>query len=452
MHTLGSAPVTPMCDPVWFEDSQRFPTPVTHPNGRRSLLSETRSVVGMQNHAPVVVGLHEGLPASAGLDRFLSSLRLVHTACSVFIISEQSNVGTGVALSCKRWQAKLHLYARQDHPLRARWNESHGSKRWNERLRKATKFAVARTLLLTRAPSSLALLVDVSDVVFQADPFAIPFDSSASLYLGAEANIYGEPLNPSSVGNGVMLRSDNRNPASFAGRPVLNSGVILGRVDLHLEALKWLLSSHGAWCDQGRWNAYARLFPANVTAARLTDARFASFDRIDIDRLGPVDQRGRLLNCHGQPYAVLHRVQCCIGRACAQLAHARASIGGSTGPAPDCMRGYVNAVSCSQPALGSPGGRGRVDAVPVPRARPAVRRTSGPAHAGRDDHQHQHRRHGHRHDAKPKALPLAKAKTTTGKTSASASGHDGRQALMPRRHGRQHDAKPQGKPARSAPH
>ena len=24
LHTLGSAPVTPMCDPVWFEDSQLF--------------------------------------------------------------------------------------------------------------------------------------------------------------------------------------------------------------------------------------------------------------------------------------------------------------------------------------------------------------------------------------------------------------------------------------------
>jgi hypothetical protein len=97
-------------------------------------------------------------------------------------------------------------------------------------------------------------------VSFQASPFEPP-PPAEQLYVGAEANRYGELANPSSVGGDEMLRSDGRDPRTFTGRTVLNSGVILGQLPTLLAYLDWLLASAGPWCDQGRLNAFALAFP-----------------------------------------------------------------------------------------------------------------------------------------------------------------------------------------------
>ncbi len=67
---------------------------------------------------------------------------------------------------------------------------------------------------------------------------------------------------------------DGRDPRTFTGRTVLNSGVILGQLSTLLAYLDWLLASAGPWCDQGRLNAFALAFPERVAAPPLGASRF----------------------------------------------------------------------------------------------------------------------------------------------------------------------------------
>ena len=256
-----------------------------------------------KSRLPLVLGVHESQPARAGLLEFLSALRSVlpPSAADVVIVSERRRVGEGVEAACAQHGASLHRYAHREYTwVRNGSGEPRRSKRWNDRLRKAIKFAVARDVLRERLSTGssggasggggLALLADVSDVSFQASPFEPP-PPAEQLYVGAEANRYGELANPSSVGGDEMLRSDGRDPRTFAGRTVLNSGVILGQLPTLLAYLDWLLASAGPWCDQGRLNAFALAFPERVTAPPLGASRFLTFDRFDLGRL-KVDGRG----------------------------------------------------------------------------------------------------------------------------------------------------------------
>ena len=152
-------------------------------NGTLPPVASTSALVG--RWPPLIVGIFESLPASAGLLAFLASLRRVlpPAAADVLILSESGRVGEGVGAACASHGARLHTFEQREYVwVRQGAEVPRRSKRWNDRLRKAIKFAVARDLLRqwqqqARGPPSgegsslaggLALLVDVSDVVFQA--------------------------------------------------------------------------------------------------------------------------------------------------------------------------------------------------------------------------------------------------------------------------------------------
>ena len=140
------------------------------------------SLVSLKSRLPLVLGVHESLPARAGLIEFLSALRSVlpPSAADVVIVSERSRVGEGVEAACAQHGATLYRYALREYTwVRNGSGVPRRSKRWNDRLRKAIKFAVARDVLRERLSgggggggggggSGLALLADVSDVSFQA--------------------------------------------------------------------------------------------------------------------------------------------------------------------------------------------------------------------------------------------------------------------------------------------
>jgi hypothetical protein len=97
----------------------------------------------------------------------------------VVIVSERSRVGEGVEAACAQHGATLYRYALREYTwVRNGSGVPRRSKRWNDRLRKAIKFAVARDVLRERLSGGggggggggvgLALLADVSDVSFQA--------------------------------------------------------------------------------------------------------------------------------------------------------------------------------------------------------------------------------------------------------------------------------------------
>jgi hypothetical protein len=129
---------------------------------------------------PLVLGVYESLPARAGLLEFLSALRSVlpPSAADVVIVSERSRVGEGVEAACAQHGATLYRYALREYTwVRNGSGVPRRSKRWNDRLREAIKFAFARDVLRERLSgggggggggSGLALLADVSDVSFQA--------------------------------------------------------------------------------------------------------------------------------------------------------------------------------------------------------------------------------------------------------------------------------------------
>lgn len=333
--------------------------------------------------APLVIGLHTGMPADAGLGTFLQTLRRVRRGapCEIVVLSEQAHVGRGVAAACARHAAELFEYLRADYPFRRGWNATIRSPRWNYRYLKALKFAVARSVLAHRRPTGLVLLVDISDTLFQADPFGLAFDP-ATLYLSAEANIFGDKRNPSSVGNVPMLLSDGRDPAQFTGRPILNSGAILAGAKAMRQYLGWLLESQEGWDDQARLNAYARQFPERITAPLLTSSRMLTFDRLDLDRFGELDAEGRVLNCEGAPYVLMHRVDSCIGRRCLQvplMGPRLKALERATGARKLGHGSFINDVSCSTTT-------GTVTKVGVAaRHRPAFAPTLH--HAPRDHHE-----------------------------------------------------------------
>ena len=125
-----------------------------------------------------------------------------------------------------------------------------------------------------------------------------------------------------------------------------------------LELASWLLSSSAAWCDQGRFNAYAKTFPSRVAAPPLTSSRFLTFDRLSLDRFA-LDGQGRVLNCRGDPYAVLHRLRACLGRNCARVPGVRERIAiglplariqrHPKGAASVGQADFINDVGCTQP-------------------------------------------------------------------------------------------------------
>ena len=335
--------------------------------------------------APLVIGLHTGMPADAGLSSFLQTLRRVRRGapCEIVVLSEQAHVGRGVAAACERHAAELFEYVRADYPFRDGWNATIRSQRWNYRYLKALKFAVARSVLAGRRPTGLVLLADISDTLFQADPFGLAFDP-ATLYLSAEANIFGDTRNPSSVGNVPMLLSDGRDPAQFTGRPILNSGAILSGAKAMRQYLGWLLQSRAGWDDQARLNAYARQFPERITAPPLTSSRMLTFDRLDLDRFSELDCEGRVLNCDGVPYVLMHRIDSCIGRRCLQvplMGPRLKALEKASGARKLGHGSFVNDVGCSKT-------RGSVskEGVAVPHHRHVF---APPRHVPRDHHEHE---------------------------------------------------------------
>jgi hypothetical protein len=153
-----------------------------------------------------------------------------------------------------------------------------------------------------------------------------------------------------------MLRSDGRDPRTFTGRTVLNSGVILGQLPTLLAYLDWLLASAGPWCDQGRLNAFALAFPERVAAPPLGASRFLTFDRFDLGRLW-VDGRGLVYNCHGQLYAVLHRLDACLGHSCAAVGAVRRRREQQSQPWSVESAGFVNDVPGCPRVRRHPSGR-----------------------------------------------------------------------------------------------
>lgn len=67
------------------------------------------------------------------------------------------------------------------------------------------------------------------------------------------------------------------------------------------------------WDDQGRWNHYALAFPSRVLAPSLPRSRLLTLSRVDLDQFR-LDRDGRVLNCLGEPFAVVHQLARCRGR------------------------------------------------------------------------------------------------------------------------------------------
>lgn len=261
-----------------------------------------------------VIGLYCDLPASGGLEAFLVGLRRVNREAAVFVMAEEGRVGQGVSEACSRFGATLHVYKVADYPPRAQRAAAAGyarlAKGW------ALKFDVARAIVRLRPMDGRSLLVDLSDSLVQADPFSVAI-GPGGLYGATEATRYANPDNPDSVGNENLLRRAGvTNVSAFAGRHVLCAGTILGRNAPLLTYLDWLLRDETAWDDQGKWNLYSLTHAGLIRAPPVTRGAFLTLARIEIDGTFDVDEQGRILNCLGVPFALVHQTTRCRGLSC----------------------------------------------------------------------------------------------------------------------------------------
>ena len=118
-------------------------------------------------------------------------------------------------------------------------------------------------------PNGLVLLTDISDTLFQADPFSLQFDRK-TLYVSAEANVYGDARNPSSVGNIPMLQSDGRDRScSVCADGGAASNMLMGSGLARLVAQARTLTRCRLAARSANWAARSRLWRARTAPSVL---------------------------------------------------------------------------------------------------------------------------------------------------------------------------------------
>jgi hypothetical protein len=157
------------------------------------------------------------------------------------------------------------------------------------------------------------LLSDISDVIFQEDPFSIHF--TEELYCALEQSILNDNTNTSSNLNmswiSECIHLNNNRYENYIDKYVVCAGTILGSyvgimkyLDFYAKVQKLKIVN-----DQGLLNVYVYSYLTSKKCLEYKESKIITLDKITFDRLNLYN--GNVTNNKGEKYAIIHQINRC---------------------------------------------------------------------------------------------------------------------------------------------
>jgi hypothetical protein len=248
----------------------------------------------------LVIGTYSGytsnVTAKGGLLYFVKSLRRHNTECKIVVICEKEHVYPELVTLCQEYNAEIYsdFVVRLDKPYEPIFevNLMGGVFRF---------LAIAKYLDENVNCFDKILMADMNDLVFQADPFSIEFDTD--LYCALEVSRHGyERVNLEWIMEVARVIPFDR--SLLFDQPVICYGTVLG-TDKGVR--KWIqfyreVFSHGTCNDQGLFNVYIYCYDTDKTMGDL----ILTLDRVPFESLKFRD--GLAINDRGEVYPIVHQI------------------------------------------------------------------------------------------------------------------------------------------------
>ena len=177
------------------------------------------------------------------------------------------------------------------------------------------RFKIYREYLLQSGKKyEKILMADVTDLIFQEDPFKIEF--TEDMFCALETNKYFENTLHSQINVKWIkecLHLPNMNLDIFKDKHVICAGTILGKYDTILKYLEFYDSkqiySDKVINDQGLLNAYVYTNLCSASIIPWQKSKILTLDRIPFDALKIVNNS--IVNENNEKYAIIHQINRC---------------------------------------------------------------------------------------------------------------------------------------------
>ena len=249
----------------------------------------------------IIFGVYNGYNSlktqNGGLYYFLKSLRKHNTDCKVVIICEKNKIFTELEEFCKKMNCEIYSNF-----------ELHYQMMWY-------RFIIYKKYLEeSNERFDKVFLSDITDVIFQDDPFAIEF--TEDIYCALEQNNLSDMNNSSSRLNMEWIVDVNTlfqtSPKNYTNQYVVCAGTILGTYHGILEYLSFYVTiqQRRNVSDQGLLNIYVYSFAKSKNTTHYSKSRILTLDKVEFSSLN-IGENGGILNSEGKKYAIIHQINRC---------------------------------------------------------------------------------------------------------------------------------------------
>ena len=256
----------------------------------------------------LVMGLYDNFTKltteKGGLMYSIKSLRTVNPTCMVVVYCRREVVFEDLRNFCMAYSVILI----ED------FNYPENINCPGERKMIEHRFFLYRDYIMKcKVPIRRILLTDLDDVIFQGDPFAIPFKEK--LYCATEKNNLADMSNRSSCINMNWINEYlfiPMNYSKFTGNPITCCGTILGTREGILKFLDFYVKAQEfqKGTEQGLWNIFVYNYSISHAIPLIGDSRILTLDSIDFSEI-PMNAEGKAVNVHGEIYMIIHQYNRC---------------------------------------------------------------------------------------------------------------------------------------------
>jgi hypothetical protein len=253
----------------------------------------------------IIFGVYNGYnnikTEKGGIYYFIKSLRKYNQECKVVILCEKENIFTELKRLCDDNNVFLYSDFTQKYDM------------------VFYRFEIYYEILneLKDANINRVLLSDIDDVIFQEDPFSIPF--TQDLYCAAEQNIIDDTNNWSSNENRYWIRESQEIIPflfeNFENKYVVCAGTIMANFKGTMTFLYFYVDvqsrrkNEKGVNDQGLYNIYVYNYSHSKYVPEYKISRILTLDRVPFETLKI--SNGKIINDNGEIYAVIHQINRC---------------------------------------------------------------------------------------------------------------------------------------------